>query len=1483
MTKCLKILLPFLLSAQFLVAQSEEVQFGQTDIVEQSKYTVENITVSDGLHSNNIYDVLQDSLGFLWLASSNGLQKYDGYTFTLYTPDSSDAVSQEVYGLYEDKNKNIWLQMGTGLSQYRWEKDDFVRYYFVNNKNDTIPYQVRSIAEDLNGTLWVWINDSGLYQLNLETKKFIPQEKVNKWFGDINKQRVLKKGNKKEIYETWVTFPPGQYGLKLQYKFTIKRKNGTLKWEDNPNPDNPVYGNRELFFTGDTLVLPTVAFDSAMSIDQVEVKTMSDPKSTYVKFSVNLSNLDTPLLEGDEIMVRGDVPPLFWGEYGIVNCIVFDSENNLWVVTDLMGLFRLDLETGEIKNYFPNIRISKDLNAYRVNTAIRDQDGYLWFGADRGLNRYNPNLDTFENYFVDPSNKSSNINRIFKIKADGLGNIWTQSDLDYGGVSCFNIGKKEFTHYSKGFGLWLSSITTDRSGIAWVGNFYRGLHKLNPNALRFSNFSIINNGKDVLDEKEILAVYEDKKGEIWVGGSLNGLYRYNRKTGKSTVYTADSGQPDSLVSNQVNVIFQDRKGNFWIGSAVGLSRFDPRTGRFKHVGPDPTLYGGLGRTSDIFEDSNGILWLITRNGYLVQFNPNTNEIEYYSVFGNSDIDSQMEFCDLIEDPRGFMWIGTSNWGLIKFDLKQKKLSTVEKIGKIKITSLYLDHAGNLWCGTMGLGLIRYDTKMNTKIIIKEKDGLLSNSIMGLEADDSGNIWISFRKGLSKYNPQTSTFKNYFKEDGFLTNEFGYQAHAKGKNGELIFGSMHGVVTFYPDSIKDSEYIPPIVFTDFKIDNKPVYVGDDSPLEENISIARKITLTYDQNDISIAFSALDFSHPERNRYSFYLENFEDNWRPPGLERTAYYTNLDPGEYVFRVKGTNSDGVWNEEGASIRITVLPPFWKTWWAYSFYVLFFLGLIYSLRRYEMNRVRLRNQVKIEEAKRKEREQVDQMKSTFFTNISHEFRTPLTLILGPLTKLATSESDENKKHSLRIMQRNAGRLLRLINQLLDFSKLESGKMNLQASEGDIVSFVKGLLMSFQSLAEQKHINYHFASDQRLIELYFDRDKAEKIFTNLISNAFKFTSTHGEITVSIAKNEHDVRIGVKDTGQGISAEKLPHIFDRFYQADDSLTRNQEGTGIGLALTKELVELHHGTIEVTSKPNHGSEFLITLPTGRSHLTEDQIVAEDFILSEEPTTPIEPAEAFEASQTKDLQKTDSETIVLVVEDNSDMRTYIRETLHPAYKVVEAFDGSEGVECAREIIPDLIISDLMMPKKDGYQLCNEIKQDEVTSHIPIILLTAKAERKDKLAGLELGADDYLVKPFDSQELQIRVKNLIEIRRKLHAIFRDVNIREEKLLNPVDQRFMERVMEIITANLSDEQFDVQQFGREIGMSGTQLRRKMNALTGQSPNQFIRSQRLKEAARLIREEQQTVSEAAYLTGFNSLSYFSKCFKEEFGRVPSEY
>jgi len=1487
LTKFFKLLFPLLLLAHLLSAQNGDERYYLTDSGEQKKYTLEHITISNGLKGNHINDVLQDSLGFLWLASDNGLQRYDGYTFILYTPDSSDAISQKVFGLYEDKNENLWLQIETGLIRYRLESDDFVRYYFVNSNNDTIPYRVRSIAEDMRGTLWVWIQGNGLYELNLETKNFIPQEKVNNWVWDINREKILKEENQNGIYETWVTFPPEQYGLKLQYKFVIKRKNGTTQWENSPNPDNPIYGNRDLFLNGDTLILPTVAFNSEMRIAHNQVKTRSDLKSTYIKFSVNLNNLDTPLSEGDEIMVRGDIPPLLWAERFLVNCIVFDSENKLWIGTNFIGLFRINMETGESTNFTTNPDVPGAISSNTISTALSDQNGYLWFGADRGLYRYNSDLVTFENYFMDPSNKSSNINRIFEMKADGLGNIWTQSDIDYRGISYFNLEKKEFTHYSKGFGFGLSSITIDRTGIVWVGNFFRGLHKLNPNAFRFSNFSIIESGKDVLDEKEILTVYENKNGEIWIGGSLDGLYRYNRKTGKSIVYKADSSQPDSLLSNQVYVIFQDREGNFWIGSEAGLNRFDPNTGRFKHIGPDPALYGGFRRTLDIFEDSKGILWLVTGYGYLIQFNPKTDEIEYFTVFSNSDVDTQMHFRVLIEDPRGFLWIASANWGLIKFDLKQKKLSTVEKLGKVNITSLYLDSVGILWCGTIGQGLIRYDTQMNTKIIIKEKDGLLSNTISGLETDDSGNLWLSSLKGLSRYDPQTEIFKNYFKEDGFLTNEFGLRAHTKGKNGELIFGSMHGVVTFYPDSIKDREYIPSIVFTDFKIHNKQVYVGNDSPLKKNISIAKKITLAHDQNDISITFAALDFSYPERNRYSFYLENFEESWRQTGLERTAYYTNLDPGEYVFKVKGTNSDGVWNEEGASIKITVLPPWWQTWWAYTIYICVFFVLLYFTRRYELNRQNLKYGLELKRVETEKYQEIDRMKSRFFANISHEFRTPLTLILGPAEKILSKSSDKDITKEASFIKRNSKRLLQLVNQLLDLSKLDSGKLKLETSLGNIVTFVKGAALSFESLSESKDIMLKIKSSSDLIEVYFDREKMMKIMSNLLSNAFKFTPERGKVFIIInEKSDDTVEIKIRNTGIGIEKGELPKLFDRFYQVDSTHTKEHEGTGIGLSLTKELVELHHGRITVESEVGKWTEFIVNLPFGREHLKEDEIITPDETIDQKETHVwVEEYYDSEVNDKTDVVEDESKTVVLIIEDNYDMREYIKESLKDSYVIEEAVNGEQGVRFAEKTIPDLIISDLMMPKIDGNELTRILKNDERTSHIPIIILTAKSGQENKIEGLETGADDYLTKPFDLKELRVRVENLIKIRKKLQEKFSKGDFLYKpsgEKIKSIDEKFLAKVVKVIEDHLSEEEFSIEECGSEVGMSRTHLYKKIKALVGKSPSQYVRSVRLNYARRMVEEGKGNISEIAYSVGFSSPAYFSRCFKEEFGYPPSK-
>ncbi|HSR19021.1 MAG TPA: ATP-binding protein, partial [Ignavibacteriaceae bacterium] len=758
-------------------------------------------------------------------------------------------------------------------------------------------------------------------------------------------------------------------------------------------------------------------------------------------------------------------------------------------------------------------------------------------------------------------------------------------------------------------------------------------------------------------------------------------------------------------------------------------------------------------------------------------------------------------------------------------------------------------------------------------------------------DVHGNLWISTDPaGAVKYNPFTKQLK-FFAD---ITLGWGYKTRSR----ELYFITTpffkvkKKMIRFNPDSLRNNSFIPPVVITAFRKFEKPHPFG------------KEIILPYNENYISFEFAALNFVNSENNQYAYKMEGIDKDWIYSGTRRYASYPNLDPGEYIFRVKGSNDDGVWNEKGTSIAIIISPPWWRTWWAYSSYACLFIFALYGIRRYELNRAGLKNKIKMDEAVLKEKEETDKMKSRFFANISHEFRTPLTLILGPAEKIISDTSEDVKKDA-KIIRRNSSRLLQLVNQLLDLSKLEARKLKLEASKGNIVSFVKGVALSFESLAESKDITLKLLPEKDFIEVYFDREKMMKILTNILSNAFKFTPEEGKITVSVNEtNQQFVQIKIRDTGIGIAPEEKPKLFDRFYQIDSSNTREYEGTGIGLALTKELVELHHGHIKVESERGQYTEFTLFFPLGREHLQDEEILVEkeiktDVILSgaknlntsyekedRKVTTHLDSSSSVNSPfPQNDIEKEEEKTIILVVEDNYDMREYIKESLGSDYLIEEAINGDQGVRKAEKIIPDLIITDMMMPKMDGNQLVKILKNDEKTSHIPIILLTAKAGQENKLEGLETGADDYLTKPFDIKELQVRIKNLIGIRKKLQEKFSKkgyISKPPQKKLSSIDERFMNKIMDVIEKHLSEEEFSIEEFGSEVGMSRSQIHRKLKALSGKSASVFLRSVRLAKAKNMMEEQKGNISEISYLVGFSSPSYFTKCFKDEFGYPPSE-
>jgi signal transduction histidine kinase/DNA-binding response OmpR family regulator len=680
-------------------------------------------------------------------------------------------------------------------------------------------------------------------------------------------------------------------------------------------------------------------------------------------------------------------------------------------------------------------------------------------------------------------------------------------------------------------------------------------------------------------------------------------------------------------------------------------------------------------------------------------------------------------------------------------------------------------------------------------------------------------------------------------------------------------------------------LPQIALTGFSIFNESVSIGKNSPLKENIAVAEEIVLDHWQYDFSIEYAGLHFSDPTKNQYKYMLTNYDNDWRDVGNSTSASYTNMSPGEYVFRVIGSNSDLVWNEEGTSIRIIILPPWWANTWAYIIYALIVLSIIYFTWRLQLKRIRLKHDYEMSKFEAEKMYEVDEMKSRFFANISHEFRTPLTMIFGPAKDIIEETNESKIKQYAGIIKRNASKLYNLVNQLLDISKLEAGRMTLETSEQNIIPLLKGLVLSFTSLAERKKITLQFNTIEENLNVYIDNDKVEKIVTNLLSNAFKFTPEGGNIDFTAVKMINEVEMRIADNGVGIPKERIDKIFDRFYQVDGSHTRESEGTGIGLALTKELVELHKGKIKVESKEEEGTTFTVLLPLGKEHLKPEEIVEKE--IQEETTETIEETELISEIESR-KEKTDIDVLLdtdkpllLIVEDNSDVRKFIISHLEEDYRIQEAVDGEDGFEQALNHIPDLIISDVMMPKMDGFELCNKLKTDEKTSHIPIIMLTAKATSKDKIEGYETGVDDYIMKPFDAAELKVRIKNLIEIRRKLQEKFSAEDFVIPKQLSSVDERFMNRVLQVINEHISEEEFGIEKLGNEAAMSRKHLHRKLKALTGKSPSQFVRSLRLTKARSLIKEKRGTISEISFMVGFSSPIYFNKCFKEEFGYSPS--
>ncbi len=1379
----------------------------------------EHVTVENGLSNNNVQCILQDRQGFMWFGTSDGLNRWDGYTVKIFTKDANDSNSisdNYITALHEDSSGLIWIGTSTGLNRFDPKIEKFTHYFLdQNNPNSISDDYTFVIFKDSLENIWIGTGH-GLNRFNCQNDNF------------------------------------------TRYFFPGQLDSVSTAWNNN-----------------------IISAINESKDGKLLLATMND----FLLFDTKTEEIS---------IIPGIIPEK--KHWPLVYTIFKDGLHKLWIAIANQGIAEYNSNTGLIRFYKPE---PQNLNGLGINVVptsfCEDKSGNLWIGtANQGLYIFDRVSKHFTNYKpINNDEKKLNSDAISCIYKDKQGNIWIGTEDN--GINMVRKWKKPFSYYVHD--------PQDKNSLA---------------AGEVSNF------------------YEDKNGIVWITNLRSGVSLFDRNSGNFTHITHDPQNPASLSEGMVYAICEDKYGDTWFATEPDLTCLNRNTGTYIHYrhNLDNPKSHAYTHTLCCYEDQQGTMWFGTANAGLERFNRADETFDHFKhdPADSNSISDNAVFA-LLQDKVGNFWIGTQD-GLCQLILdstgeekfisyRQSPINQANNKGKL-ILAIYEDRIGRLWIGT-DTGLSLFDRAKKSFKATLGNDDLPHEAIWGILEDDqglpdgkAGNLWLRTLRGIVKFNPETGKLRVYDERDGLKyckSIKSGFAAFYKTKNGAIYSGGMNSITVFHPDSLLDNPDPPKIVFTDFKINYKTVGIGPNSPLKQSIATIDKIKLDYHQNIISFEFAALDFNAPAKNQYAYKLEGVNPDWvYTDASRRFASYTNLDPGEYTFRVKASNNDGVWNEQGVSVRIIITPPWWKTGWAYGLYLLLFVSLIYGAWRFQLNRLKMRHQLEMEHLRTEKLEEVDRMKSHFFANISHEFRTPLTLILGPLERLVSRSKEEDSQQDMKIMQRSARRLQRLINQLLDLSKLEAGQMKLQVREENIVVLLRSFVQAFESLAKMKNIKLVFKADQEKIKGYIDRDKLDTIINNLLSNAFKFTSEEGRISVTVnnppvspliykggittevvayAKggSVEYIQISVSDTGSGIPPDRLPHIFDRFYQMDDSYTKEQEGSGIGLALTKELVEFHKGEITVSSEVGKGTTFVIRLPIGKETYCEEEIA--------DATTPLTPpllrgedkggreSIDIEIPTFQETKKTirKSLPILLIVEDNPDMRIYISSNLENEYRILKAADGEEGFKKSIKALPDLVISDVMMPEMDGFQLCAQLKTDQRTSHIPVILLTARAASEDKIGGLETGADDYIIKPFDARELQVRVKNLIEQRRKLRERYRKEGILQlqEIAVTSTDQRFLQKALEIVTSHLSDEQFSVVSFGKEIGMSRVLLYRKLRALTDYSPSEFIRSLRLNHAAQLLDEHSGNVTEIAFRVGFNNLSYFARCFRRQFGVSPSLY
>jgi len=1126
-----------------------------------------------------------------------------------------------------------------------------------------------------------------------------------------------------------------------------------------------------------------------------------------------------------------------------INDVYIDGKK-LWIVTEGDGLISYNAANGQTTSFLHSA-IKNSIADNNIRCIGKDTEGNIWLGTFRGLSIFNQKNNSFTNYY-------HQISKPYTISQNS--------------VRCFFRDKQ--------------------NGI-WLGTYYGGINYYHKNDIKFNLLSQ-NSGKPSLNDEVIGVIKQDEKGNFWIGTNDKGVNYWNKNTNTISYFSNNENNPNSISSNNIKAITFDNSGNVLIGTHKGgLNLLNPNSGfvqRFLHDQNNPSSIAG-DLVYSILKDHKGRIWIGTRTG-LDQFHSETKSFTHIHLDKAGKRPTSDDITYLFEDSKHRIWIGTTN-GVTLF---YPDNLLYENIGQGKISDdivncITEDQKHRIWIGTRE-GLRLYDETKDSFISFKASD-FVKETIYGIITDD-GNLWISTSKGLIKFNPDKGTVQTFDESDGLQNKQFNEYSFCKAKDGMMLFGGIKGISYFYPSMIQQRALPLKLSFTALEVLNKTVAVDDETNiLEKHIDQVKSIEIGPEYKQFSIFFNTFNYISSNRTHYYYKLDGIDKDWQRTDQLKISY-SNLPIGKYNLQIKAMGPNG----EISPIRnleIKILPPWYKTLW-FSFLLLVVVsGAIYISLEIIKERIKAIQQLKLERIDKERVSYINQVKMDFFTNVSHELRTPLTLILAPLEellKLPFTDKATKKKHELMFL--NAKRLYNLVDQLFEFRKTEMGTQQLKVSKNDIVHFIHEIYESFKPLSDKKQIHFTNHSSETELSFYFDKDALEKILFNLLSNAFKYTESGQNVSIELLKKNDTLLIKVADTGMGISEEDLSKVFDRFYQVNNK--EMNLGSGVGLAFTKRLVELHHGEITVESTKEKGSIFTVSLPISddiykndvhiESKTQETSIVSENENNTENNLV-LEENEELINEITEGVQAIK----LLIVDDNKEILAYLQDYFCKMYEVTVAYDGQMALDLL-EVQPfDIIISDVMMPELDGLHFCKRVKQNINTSHIPFMLLTAKTETSQQIKGLEMGADDYITKPFSTQLLAVKVANLLRSRKRLKEYYSAAKemVPENIAFNVLDEEFLKEAIAIVEEHLADSEFSVDVFSKQIGMSRSNLYLKLKAITGESAMDFIKRIRFKKAVELMQSKRYTIAQITYMCGFNSPSYFSTAFKQHYGCMPSEY